>query len=1043
MNGLHFPILALFPVFLLTADVNTVEFNKDVRPILSDKCFTCHGPDAAAKGIPFRLDSEAAAKADLGGHRAIVEGDPSSSTVVKRISAEKASSKMPPVNSGLKLSSAEVETIRAWIGQGAKWQKHWSFIPPVRKPLPAVRDKSWTKNPIDSFVLAELEKNGLKPSREAGRETLIRRVSLDLTGIPPTPDEIDAFLNDSSPSAYEKVVDRLLSSPRYGERMAARWLDAARYADTNGYQFDGERSMWRWRDWVIDAFNRNQPFDQFAIEQLAGDLLPHATLKQKIATGFNRNHRANSEDGIVAEEYAAEYVVDRVDTTSTVFLGLTLGCARCHNHKYDPFTQKEFYQLFAYFNNVPESGRAFKYGNSPPTIPAPTEEQQSALQSLVSKLESVEKSLNSRDRQIQSGQKKWESLLSTKTVEWWAPTRGLMAAFPLDKSDEGTPKDGTVRLVSGKIGGAAYFDGLSYLDAGAVGILEINDPFTLSAWLQPDQAADGSVVSRMVDSPKGKGYGLHLDHGKLHANLTGVFESDAIKVETLEPIEANRWNHVVLAYDGSVKADGVRIFVNGKSVKLKILQDNLYRPYNNANKKFNAPFRIGAGWGKDRRFKGSIDDVRMYRRRLSDDEISALASGQSLQVLAAKPEGSRSAPEQNALRWAYLERAAEAPIRDSWAQLGSLATEREALERTFPTVMIMAENPVVRKTNLLLRGAYDKPGPEVDRGVPEALHPLPPGAPKDRLGLAMWIVDPANPLTSRVAVNRFWQTYFGAGLVKTVEDFGVQGDWPSHPDLLDWLATEFLRTGWDIKAMQKLMVMSATYRQASEVTETLRQRDPENRLLARNSRQRLAPEIVRDQALAAAGLLVDKVGGRSVKPYQPEGLWTEQAMQDMEYVQGKGEDLYRRSLYTFWKRTIPPPMMMNFDAAGRETCVVRETRTNTPLQALNMMNDVTFVEAARFIGQRMLKQGGSEADGRLQYGFRLLTSRFARPEELKVLQESLRFHRDYFASDEKRIQAYLKAGESASDPALNRVDLAAYASVASLILNMDEVITRQ
>ena len=1022
------------------ADSKPVDFNRDIRPILSDKCFSCHGPDAVAKKIPLRLDSEAAAKADLGGgRRAIVDGDPEASTVVKRITADKPAMRMPPVHSGLKLTDIEVQTIREWVRQGAKWQKHWAFIPPERRPLPQVSDSAWVKTPIDNFVLQHLDAAGLKPSTEASREALIRRVSLDITGIPATVAEVDAFLADKSPNAYEKVVDRLLASPRYGERMAVRWLDAARYADTNGYQFDGERNMWRWRDWVIESFNRNQPFDQFAIEQIAGDLLPNATTDQKIATGFNRNHRANTEDGIIPEEYAVEYVVDRVETASAVFLGATLGCARCHNHKYDPFSQKNFYQMFAYFNNVPELGRAMKYGNSPPVVAAPTRDQQQQLNALLHRMDNERQQLNKNARTLEAAQKSWEAGLSKQAPAYWAPSSGLVKVASFD--EPATDQSEEVVTVDGRMGKAASFDGKAVVNLGNVGTFDIEDRFTLSAWIYSDTVPDGSIASRMVDNPKGKGYGVHADKGKIHVNVTNVYADDAIRLETEQALEAKRWYHIAVTYAGSRMAEGVTVFIDGKPAPVKVFLDTLYRPFGNAGKAFREPFRIGGGWGAERRFRGLIDDVRIYDRILNSDELAVMSVGRSVNQIASQT--TRTEAETKLLRWYFLENGADPATRDVWKRLTALERERETLERTFPTVMVMAESPKPKETFLLIRGAYDKHGQRVEPGVPEVLNPLPAGAQNNRLGLAKWLIDPANPLTARVTVNRFWQMYFGAGLVKSTEDFGLQGDWPSHPDLLDWLATEFIRTGWDVKAMQKLIVMSATYRQSSKGTPELMQRDPENRLLARGPRHRLAAEMVRDQALYAAGLLVEKIGGPSVKPYQPDGLWKEQAMQDMDYREGKGEDLYRRSLYTFWKRTIPPPMMTNFDAAGREACVVRETRTNTPLQALNLMNDVTFSEAARFIGQRMMKEAGADTQSRLRHGFRLVLSRNPSEAELGVLTSDFNYHRDYFASDPSKANALLKEGKSPADPSLKPAELAAYASVASLILNLDEAITIQ
>jgi hypothetical protein len=1006
-----------------------VQFNRDVRPILSDKCYGCHGPDAVAKKIPLRLDSEAAAKADLGGGRhAVVDSDTAASQLVQRITSANKATRMPPAYSGLKLSDDEIETLRLWIAQGAKWEKHWSFIPPERPPLPNVSNARWPRNPIDHFILARLDREGLSPAPEASRETLLRRVTLDLTGLPPTPTELDAFLKDKSANAYEKVVDRLLGSPRYGERMAERWLDGARYADSNGYQYDGERYMWRWRDWVIASFNRNQPFDRFTLEQIAGDMLPNATLAQKMATGFSRNHRANTEDGIVPEEYAVEYVVDRVETTSTVFLGLTLGCARCHNHKYDPFTQKEFYQVFAYFNNVPENGRAMKYGNSPPLVPAPTEQQQAELKVLESQIREVEKSLPRTAGMPDCAAK------PDPCPAYW---------YPADEVPMKTKTEGAVGAAAGKAGEASVFDGKSYLDGGDAGGFDIDNRFTLSAWINADSTSSGSILSKMTDSAEGRGYGLQLNKGKVHVHLTSAYATDAIRVESEETLEPKRWYNLTVTYDASIMAQGVHVCIDGKPARLRVLSDNLYRPFRNAGRLFKEKFRVGAGAGPANRFRGMIGGVHIYGRILSEDEISGLALGERVDAIAQKAAGARSKTEGEVLRWYALERAAEPRTRDAWKLYQSLLREKEKVERSFSTVMVMAESPVPKQTHLLIRGAYDKPGEVVQPGIPAALPPLPVGAPNNRLGFAEWLTSPQNPLLARVTINRFWQMYFGTGIVKTIEDFGSQGEWPSHPELLDWLATEFIRTGWDTKAMQKLIVTSAAYRQSSQATPELLERDPENRLLARGPRFRLPAEMIRDQALYAAGLLTEKLGGPSIKPYQPDGLWKELSMQDMDYIQSKGPDLYRRSLYIFWKRTIAPPMMVNFDAAQRESCVVRETRTNTPLQALDLMNDVTFVEAARFLGQRMIEEGGADAAARLRYGFRVALDRSPSDAEMQILQDSLNYHRDYFASNQGDVEKYLKQGDSPADPKVDRRELAAYASVASLMLNMDEMVTKQ
>jgi hypothetical protein len=1043
-----------------------VEFNRDIRPIFSDRCYTCHGPDQANRKSKLRLDTEDSAKADLGGHFGIVPGDPAKSEVIRRITAGE-DARMPPAWAGTaRLSEREIGLLTRWIAQGAVWQKHWSFIAPVRRELPAVSEPNWPKNAIDYFVLSRLDREGLKPSPEVDRRTLIRRVTLDLTGLPPTPEEVEAFVGDASTNAYEKVVDRLLASRRYGERMAMRWLDNARYADTNGYQTDAERSMWRWRDWVIDAFNRNMPFDRFTVEQIAGDMLPGATPQQVLATSFNRNHRGNGEGGIIPEEYAVEYVVDRVETTSAVWLGLTLGCARCHNHKYDPFKQKEFYQVFAYFNNVPERGNAFKYGNSPPTIPAPTTEQESRLKAIDRQLADAERQQTEMEAKIAKAQHDWEKSITEKNLDW-ASDRALAVHLPLSgdvhgeihldppKSEkytylmengpivvESAPtviepvwKSGEAQYVDGRSGRAGSFDGKRFLEVGNIANFGFYDAFTLAAWIYPT-AGTGAIVSRAQDELEGEGLGLYLKDGHLQADLAQRWLDDGARVESEATVELNRWSQVTLTYDGSRMARGIQIYLNGEPLKLKVYLDYLNQSFN-----AKAPLRIGAGLGPENRFRGSIADVRIYRAALTPDEAAVLAVPDSISRLARIAPNKRAAAQSNKLRWCFLDHYAAPAMQSIRKEILDLRDQRQRLIDTFPTVMVMQEGPP-RETHLLVRGAYDHPGDTVSPGVPAVLPPLPAGAPNNRLGFAKWLVDPSNPLPARVTMNRFWQMYFGVGLVKTVEDFGSQGEWPVHLELLDWLATEFVRTGWDVKAMQKTIVMSAIYRQSSKVTPELQQRDPENRLLARGPRTRLPAETLRDQALAVSGLLVEKIGGPSVKPYQPPGLWKELTGGD-DYKPDVGEGLHRRSLYTFWKRTAPPPMMMNFDAAGRETCVVRELRTNTPLQSLNLMNDVIFLEAARALSGRMLREGGGSPAQRISYGFELATSRPPKPRESEILLASLRYYLDTFQADRAGAVKYIGVGDAMANSKQDASEAAAYISVASMILNLDVTVTKE
>jgi hypothetical protein len=1003
---------------------SAVDFNREIRPILSDNCFACHGPDESKRASKLRLDLEAGAKVDLGGRRAIVPGKPEQSELIRRITSVDAHVRMPPSHSGRTLTSAQIDQIRLWILEGAQWQAHWAFVRPQRPTLPAVRNSEWARNAIDRFVLQRLEREGLEPSPEAGRGTLIRRVTLDLTGLPPTTAEVGAFLGDSAPGAYERLVGRLLASPRYGERMAGPWLAAARYADTNGYQSDGERFMWRWRDWVIDAFNRNLPYDQFVMKQIAGDMLPDATLEDKIATGFNRNHRGNGEGGVIADEYAVEYVVDRVETTSAVFLGLTMGCARCHDHKYDPVSPKEFYRMFAYFNNVPERGRANKYGNSPPLISAPMPDQITKLGILDEKVSAAKVAFENLKEQAGTAQQAWEQLVAKDPTELqWMKRDGLAKYLPLDG------------VVASPAGNATRFDGTSFVDAGDVGNFGFYDKFTLSAWINP-ASGDGPIVTRTREVAHASGYGLYLAGGKLQFNLVLRWLDDALRVETERKLELNKWHHVAASYDGSRSVEGVKMYIDGQPVKLTVLLDDLNQSF-----QVKEPLRIGAGGPPDYRFRGSIDEVMVWRGVLADDEISAVADPYSLKTIANLPAMKRSKTQSKKLAWHFLENAAPQEVQETWRAFVAAQEERKTFADSLPTVMVMKERETPQDTFLLVRGSYLRRGEKVTPGVPAFLPDLPSGAPNNRLGLAKWLVDGSNPLTARVMVNRLWQMYFGVGLVKSVEDFGSQGEWPSNPALLDWLATEFISSGWDLKEMNRLIVTSATYRQSSKVSPALSARDPENRLMARGPRLRLSAEMVRDQALAVSGLLVDKVGGPSVKPYQPAGLWKELSG-GQDYKQDHGPSLYRRSLYTFWKRAAPPPGMMLFDAAGREACTVRETRTNTPLQALAVMNDVTYLEAARALAERTMNEVGGPPLIRLAAMFRRVLARIPKPGELDVLQRQFEYYSKNGFPSTEAARKYVSYGESPRDEKLPPRELATYTVMASMILNLDETIAK-
>lgn len=962
------------------APAQTIGFNQNIRPILSEHCFTCHGPDAAKRQANFRLDLPNAAR----GYE---------SEILRRIASNDDAERMPPPDSGkARLNQQEMELIRQWIAEGTPWEPFWSFIPPKRPPLPGTRDKEWPKNPIDRFILARLERENLRPSPEADRRILIRRVTLDLTGLPPTPAEVEAFAADASPNAYEKVVDRLLASPRYGERMAYRWMEAARYGDSNGYQTDGEREMWRWRDWVIDAFNRNMPYDRFTIEQLAGDLLPNATLDQKIASGFNRNHRTTGEGGIIPEEYRVEYVADRAQTTATVWMGLTLGCARCHDHKYDPLSQKDFYRLFAFFNQIPnERGFVWNYGPEQPFVKAPLPEQQKHLAEFDARLDTLRRSLPP----YSGAPRKWKPSMD------WTVKQGLVFEQP----------------------GKGSYPG----DAAEFGYLQ---PFTFSAWIKP-ASADGAILTRLDDYMESQGHGLYLLNGKVRLHITHRFTDLGLRVETAEPVKLNEWQHVVATYDGKRLASGVRIYINGEARETRILFDQNNEPF----RKKDTNIRVGEGGGL--KFDGEISDARIYNRALTSEEAAAISVREPIAKLAALRD--RTKAQQAKLDLAYLDIAAPKRMKEAFAELARAQAERDAYYDSLPTVMIMADG-AHRDTFVLKRGAYDAHGEKVTAGVPEIL--AAGAAPRTRLELARWLTDRANPLTARVTVNRFWQSYFGTGIVKTVDDFGSQGEFPMNPELLDWLAAEFMESGWDVKAMQKVIVMSAAYRQSSAVTPELLAKDPDNRLVARGPRLRMGPEVIRDQALAVSGLLVERIGGPSVKPYQPAGLWQELAG-GKGYEQSKGDGLYRRSLYTFWKRTSPPPYMMNFDSPNREQCAVFENRTNSPLQALDLMNDVTFLEAARKLAERMIAEGGATPESRVEYGYKLLLARAPSTRQEQILLTTRARMAEEFGRDRAAAKELLQHGESPVNPALDQTELAAWTSVASLMLNMDEAITKQ
>ncbi len=1029
-----------------------IDFNRDISPILSDTCFACHGPDATQRKASLRFDNKEGAFAKPG---VIVPGDSSNSRLIKRITATEPEMRMPPVASQRTLSARQIELLRRWIDEGAKWETHWAYLAPKRLEPPKVANSSWPRNEIDHFILARLEREGLKPSDPADKVTLLRRVTLDLTGLPPTTEEIDSFLKDTSLDAYEKRVDKLLGSPHYGERMAMWWLDLARYADTHGYHIDSHRDMWRWRDWVINAFNRNLPFDQFTTEQLAGDLLPDATTDQKIASGFNRNHMINFEGGAIPEEYQVEYVVDRVETTSNVWMATTLGCARCHSHKYDPITQKEFYQFFAFFNTVSEEGLDGRTGNAKPVLALPSQEQKTRLEELTSAIKVKEDALS--EKEVEPLQEKWEKSLIGAIAE--APRNGLTAHYELDgnlsdvsgRYQHGRTVSGDPTFGSGQVGKAVSFDGDSRVSFGSVGAFERSDPFSCALWLRGNGNTPIAALQRIDNPETRRGYeflfdqlelvGIQKRAAHLTIRLTSHWPDSAIQIITTSKLILGDWYHIALTYDGSGKAAGLRLYINGRLHKPEVLQDNL-----SGTIKTNAELQIG---NKDlgKPFRGNIDDLRLYERALDDAEVERLAIHHPIQTILSGVSGKRSKDESERVRNYFLTHAAPAALQNLYAELSILRKEKENLDNAIPTVMVMSEMEKPRETFVLGRGDYRNKTDKVSPGVPTVLSPLPQGAPANRLGLAKWLVSESHPLTARVAVNRYWQIYFGLGIVKTSENFGVQGEPPEHPELLDWLATEFTRTGWDVKAMQRLIVTSATYRQSSRVAPGLLEKDPENRLLARGPRLRLAAETIRDNALAVSGLLNTDIGGPSVFPYQPKGLWDELAFGDgfsaQSFTPSANRDLYRRSMYTFWKRTVPPPQLTTFDAPDREKCTARRALTNTPLQALVLMNDPTYIEAARWLAQRAMSEAGRDADSRISFAFRAATSRMPSTKEAQLLRKLLQQQLAHYRRDKKAGIDLLSVGESKWNAKLDASELAAWTIVASTILNLDETITKE
>ena len=1026
-----------------------LEYNRDVRPILIDACISCHGPDSASRKADLRLDR----REDAIDMAAIAPGDPDSSEMIRRILSEDETEVMPPPETKKHLTSEQKEKLVRWIQEGAEYQPHWSLIAPTR-PTPPVSTASadWVRNPIDAFVLAKLEAAGIAPAAEADRHTLARRAALDLTGLPPTPEQVAEFLADQSPDAYEKYVDRLLASPKWGEHRGRYWLDAARYGDTHGIHIDNFREMWSYRDWVIKAFNQNMPFDEFTVENLAGDLLPEPTLEQQIGSGFNRCNITTSEGGAIDEEYAVLYTRDRTDTTAQVWLGLTAGCAVCHDHKFDPLSQKEFYQLSAFFNNTTQKPMDGNVKDTPPIVMVPLEADLPRWEELAKLVPAAEQAVTTHREQARPAFDAWLAKSQRQDVETWIPSAGLQLLAPLnDGGDEiaytmndakaTAPRNATVEWREGKTGPqAAYLNQGAALEVAGAGDFEGDQPFTAAAWVKlPGNDASGSIMARMDDGNGFRGWDLWSEGRRVGAHIINKWPDNALKVVTSEPLPADEWVHVAVAYDGSRKASGIKVYVNGQLKPTNVTADSLTE-----TTRTTVPLKVGQRHTSSPLSGVTVEDVRVYARALADSEATSLANAALFAAVIAAPVEKRDAASVESLYGWWLTNVDDDGKRLA-AERDALTRERSDIQSRGTIAHVMHEQEVPAKAYILNRGEYDQRLDEVAPSTPEFLPPFPDDLPRNRLGFAKWLTRDDNPLTARVTVNRFWQEVFGQGLVRTSGDFGVSGELPSHPELLDWLAVEFRESGWDVKQFFKLIVMSAAYRQSAATTPEKLERDPDNRLLSRGPRFRMDAEMVRDYALAASGLLSAKIGGPSVRPYQPPGVWEAVAMigsNTRDYQQDGGESLYRRSMYTFWKRSAPPASLDIFNAPNREHCTVVRERTNTPLQALVTLNDPQFVEAARQLAQQALLESAPSFRHRLSFVAGRLLARDFTPAEQEVIEQSLDQLAEFYAAHADETEKLLTVGESKADPKLPRAELAAWTMVVNQLMNLDETLNK-
>jgi hypothetical protein len=1038
-------VLTLTSFVAAIAPAAPVEFNRDIRPILSDKCFGCHGPDSGHRKAGLRLDSrEATLKPAKSGEPAIVPGAPEKSHLLQRILSGDADEVMPPPEAKMQpLTAREKDLVSRWILEGANYEPLWSFISlkPValpQSPTGAAPDRF--PSPIDRLLFARLAAHHLRPRPEARPETLLRRVSLDLTGLPPSAADVRAFLSDTAPGAYERAVDRLLASPAFGERLAVDWLDVARYSDSFGFQVDRDRDAWPWRDWVVGAFNRNLPFNEFVTWQIAGDLLPNATEEQVLATAFNRLHQQESEGGSVEEEYRVEYVADRVQTFATAFLGLTFECAKCHDHKFDPISQKEFYQMFAFFDDIDEAGLYSFFTGDAPTpamrlIPADGQRQAATLQSAVT---AAEVRVSECAKTLLAGLPLW---LDQRPATLPLPGElvrlnftGATGGKVPNSADPAKPASvaGENRLVPGRNGQVLQLSGDDAFNLPA-GSFNRSDPFTVSLWMRVPELKERAVVlhrSKAWTDAASRGFELLLEDGFLKWSLIRFWPGDAASVRARTPIKPGEWLHVSVSSDGSGRAAGLRIHVNGRPAQNDVLKDNLSRDTNPGRDNITIGERM-----RDRGFKGGlVDDVRVFNRSLSDLELQALFDPTAAAQVWTKAAAALSLQEREKLGAVFLAQHEE-HTKALEALRAARAEHLKFLEGQ-KEIMVMRDLPKPKKAFVLTRGEYASRGEEVFAGTPAALPPFPSDAPRNRLGLARWLTSPGHPLLARVTVNRFWQGLFGRGLVRSAEDFGSQGTQPEYPELLDWLAGEFIRSGWDTKGLFKTIVLSHAYRQESVAAAELVADDPENMLLARGPRFRLPAEAMRDTFLFASGLLSSKLGGPPVAPYELADAFR-------PVPPDKGEGSLRRSLYTRWRRTAPPPAMMAFDASRRAVCSARRERTNTPLQALVLLNGPQYVEAARVLGTRLHKAHEGRLEEMIEEAFLACLSRFPDAREREIVRGLYTDQLAHFRAHPAEATSLLKVGQTPHDPSVAAPEAAAATVLAQALFNHDGSVVKQ